>query len=85
VAPIDPNIMKPDPPCGVVVQNTARDPKLYHFKVVELRTHEDTGGSSEVNLLYHFTFPKFVHEENSGTSKNAWDVNINPRQRLYLS
>ena len=53
---------------------------------MELKTHEDTKNGSQVNLLFHFTFPKIYNHPNvSDHSKNSWDINTNPRQRLYLS
>ena len=67
------------------VRDTSRDPKLHHFKCLELVVHEDTKSGSQVNPLFHFTFPKFQHHEDDGTASYAWDINANPRQRLYLS
>ena len=50
-----------------------------------MKVHEDTKSGSQINTLFHFTFPKFQNHEDEGFASNCWDINTNPRQRLYLS
>lgn len=40
----------------IKVMNSQHQSNIYHFKVMKLRTREDTGGRSECSLLFHFFF-----------------------------
>ena len=59
---------------------------LYHFKVMELSTFEDTGRKSECKVLFHFMhqlIKRRPYDINHSTQQ--WDLDHDPHQRLYLS
>ena len=39
------------------IRDSQREAEMYHFKVMSLRVHEDTGDQSECKKLFHFLFP----------------------------
>ena len=57
----------------------------YHFKVMELRTHEDTKDFSECKLKFHFMHDMIVPQQRDYLKKFDWDINSKPVQRLFLS
>lgn len=38
----------------VSLKNSDQQTALFHFKVIQLRTHLDTGGKSECKVKFHF-------------------------------
>ena len=57
----------------------------HHFKVMQLRTHEDTGKGSECRLKFHFMFELVQKKRREHLGGYEWDINSNPQQRLFLS
>ena len=74
-----------DDKINVRVLNSQQKSELFHFKVMQLRVHEDEPkGLSECKVRFHFFFEllKKKVRENSGEAKLSlfeWDVNSNPR------
>ena len=64
--------------------NSHQKANLYHFKVMELKTHEDTKGASECHVRFHFMF-ELIEKKMSHLANYEWSVKSNPIQRLYLS
>ena len=86
VAPIDPELMEASPPeCTVIVRDQQQEPRLHHFKVIELKSFKDTETASQVNVLFHFAFPKYQKHAKSTDEQYTWDIRTDPKQRLYLS
>ena len=46
-----------DPSLKIKLFNSQQRTDLFHFKVMQLRTHEDTDGLSDCSLRFHFFFP----------------------------
>lgn len=65
--------------------NSQQQSELYHFKVMELQTHEDTREASVCKLKFHFMFDLIKKKERDHLKMFEWDINSNPVQRLYLS
>lgn len=82
---LEDNLFKPYPAIPIEILNSQQESDLYHFKVMELRTHEDTKGFSSCRLRFHFLFDMIRRKERQHLKKFDWDVNSNPVQRLYLS
>ena len=59
--------------------------EFFHFKVMSLKTHEDTEAASECKLLFHFYFKMLAAKKRAYLEGFDWDVNYEPSQRLYLS
>ena len=77
-----------DPDIRIKLSNSYQKTDLFHFKVMELQTHEDTGGQSDCNLRFHFFFPlirKIQRNYSENWKKFDWNISNNPEQRLYLS
>lgn len=72
---------------GVQIQilNSHKKVEFYHFKVMSLKTHEDTKKASECKLLFHFYFKMLSKKKRDYLEGFDWDVNYEPNQRLYLS
>ena len=47
---------------NVILQDSSLNFDLYHFKVMELDTFEDTGGVNRCRLKYHF-FHRLIRQE----------------------
>ena len=58
---------------------------LYHFKVMKLQTHEDTGKLSECRLKFHFMFECIKQKAREDFEIFEGDISSNPVQRIYLS
>ena len=71
----------------VKVLNSQQKSNLFHFKVMELKVHEDTNNHSVVREKFNFFFEmlKTKDEKKNPLECFEWDVNSNPIQRLYLS
>ena len=82
---LEENLFMPHPAIPIEILNSQQESELYHFKVMELRTHEDTGGFSNCRLRFHFLFDMIKRRERQHLKNFDWDVNSNPVQRLYLS
>ena len=65
--------------------NSQQKAELYHFKVMELKTHEDTSEGSQCRLRFHFIFDIIKRRPKKHLEAFDWDVNSAPMQRLYLS
>ena len=68
--------------------NSVQKTELYHFKVMELKSHEDTKdttGFSSCKLRFHFFFHLLQKLDLQHLQNYDWDVNSTPQQRLYLS
>ena len=70
---------------AVQILNSQQKADLYHFKVMELQTHEDTKGESILRLRFHFLFDMIRKVERSHLRNMNWDISSNPIQNLYLS
>jgi hypothetical protein len=62
----------------IFILNSQQKADLYHFKVMELKTHEDTGGASVCRLRFHFFFDIIRTKKREDLSKMAWDINSDP-------
>ena len=69
----------------IQILNSQQKAELYHFKVMELRTHEDTKDNSQCRLRFHFIFDLIKKKKRDYLKSFDWDVNSDPIQRLYLS
>ena len=69
----------------VQVLNTQQQASLYHFKVMELKVHEDTTVESECRLRFHFIFDMIKSKKRKKLEDFVWDISSNVCQRLYLS
>ena len=74
----------------IEILNSAQKSDLYHFKVMELKSHEDTKERSECSIRFHFFFELIRPRDprkNEARTKEAfdWDIKKKPVQRLYLS
>ena len=80
VAPLHPNLLESEPKIDVRITEHQQDQKIHHFKLMQMRTHEDNqNGFTEVDLLYHFAFPKFKkHPKMDDDGDYAWDIKTNP-------
>lgn len=62
---------------------------MYRFKVMQLKTHEDTKVESECKLRFHFLFPLIKAREKLDEAEDMsyfdWDIMSSPVQRLFLS
>ena len=58
---------------------------MFHFKVMGLQVHEDTGNRSQCKRLFHFIFPMIKTKMRKQLENFAWDIDSNPVQRLWLS
>ena len=58
---------------------------MFHFKVMGLQVHEDTGNRSQCKKLFHFLFPMIKTKKRKALENFAWDIDSNPVQRLWLS
>ena len=67
------------------VVNSQQTKDLYHFKVLELRTHEDTESYSQCKVRFHFIFGLIKKQMLSNHYQFDWDISSDPQQRLYLS
>ena len=57
---------------------------MHHFKVLSLKTHEDTQSGSVCKLKFHFLFEK-ITELGQMARVFEWGANETPEQHLYLS
>ena len=62
----------------VKVRNSQQKADLYHFKVMELRAHEDTHVKSVCRLRFHFIFDMIRRKTRDDLSNMSWDINSNP-------
>ena len=69
----------------IKIQSSHKKVEFYHFKVMQLKTHEDTEAGSECKLRFHFFFKKLAEKKRAYLKDFGWDVNNRPNQRLYLS
>ena len=69
----------------VKVLNSQQKSDLFHFKVIQLRVHEDTRGSSSCKVRFHFFFELLRKRVKNELEIFDWNVNHAPKQRLYLS
>ena len=65
--------------------NSAQKSDLFHFKVMELKVHEDNGNVSECKVRFHFFFELLRQRIRDKLENFEWDVNADPKQHLYLS
>ena len=69
----------------VKVLNSQQKSDLFHFKVMQLRVHEDTKSSSSCKIRFHFFFELLRKRVKNELEIFDWNVNHSPKQRLYLS
>ena len=62
----------------VKIVNSVQKTELYHFKVMELRSHEDTKALSSCKLRFHFFFELLKKKELLHLKNYDWDVNSSP-------
>ena len=58
----------------ITILNSEIQFDLYHFKVMELKSFEDTGEISECKLKFHFTHRLIKHDRDSGVVRGDKDV-----------
>ena len=64
----------------VKVLNSRQKSDLYHFKVMQLKGHEDTGVQSECKVLFHFFFDIFrAKKKEDKLTQFEWDINDKPQ------
>ena len=85
VSAVDQDLLRPAKKTTIDVFNSHSSHQLHHFRVLQLRSHEDTGAGSECKLRFHFFFKMFKAQESKTLQNFEWNVCINPVQRLYLS
>jgi len=59
------------------VLNSQQKSNLYHFKVMQLKTHEDTKGASECKVRFHFMF-ELIEKKQSNLANYDWSETSNP-------
>lgn len=69
----------------VKVLNSQQRSDLFHFKVMELKVHDDTKSHSECQVRFHFFFELLRPKVRDELEEFDWDINSNPKQHLYLS
>ena len=69
----------------VKVLNSYQKSDIFHFKVMELKVHEDTDDVSECKVRFHFYFELLRQKVRSKLDQFEWDINSDPKQHLYLS
>ena len=62
----------------IKIINSVQKTDLYHFKVMELKSHEDTQKESSCKLRFHFFFEILKKEELEHLKNYDWDVNSSP-------
>ena len=83
---LEQDIVKPrDSDIKLKVLSSMQKADLYHFKVMELRAHEDTKGMSDCSLKFHFMFECLKQKEREYLKIFEWDIASKPIQRIYLS
>ena len=70
---------------NVEVLNSQQQSELFHFKVMELKVHGDTGSHSECRVRFHFFFDLLRQQNQEKLNEFDWNINAKPRQHLYLS
>lgn len=70
----------------VEVRNSQQESELFHFKVMELKVHEDDAEKpTQCRVRFHFFFELLRAQKEPRLEDFEWDVNSEPRQYLYLS
>lgn len=77
---LEANLFKPKPEnMRIDILNSQQKADLYHFKVLDLQTHEDTKGFSSCKVRFHFLFDMIKPKERWYLKDFDWDINSAPR------
>ena len=63
----------------VKVLNSYQKSDIFHFKVMELKVHEDTDDVSECKVRFHFYFELLRQKVRSKLDQFEWDINSDPK------
>lgn len=79
------------------MENSTLEFDIYHFKVMELTTLEDTGRLNECKIRFHF-YHRLIKKKNefpllrkrkslisTDDVDSEWDLSVNSAQRIFLS
>lgn len=67
-----------DESVSIRVLNSQQKSDLFHFKVMELKVHEDTKGYSCCKVRFHFLFELLRKRVNDKLQIFEWNVNQTP-------
>ena len=85
ISQLSPDLLRGDAEMEVKIRETQIDLDIFNFKVMELKTFEDTSFVNTCRCLFNFNFKLIQKEPKEYLKMFDFDITQNPIQRLYLS